>query len=880
MENTNFEYIPNTGSWPLKAKKDSITFTFSGDFSSVRVAIETAAKATNALVDTVLYIVAGVGLAAFIFGAVTVGARDYDLLFFIHAHWFNIFVWAGVIGALYLWSRRVQQAAEYEVTRVLSWDNMSAWTTSGGEVNIYKLFTRGAHDVWNTLPMALSRYGKGSFKTPTSVHVFLALLQHESIKLVFYRFGVGPEDLTDLLVGMLDKLNADREEQYVAKLPFVALAEALKLHNRSVDPLMLFCALVTILPDEHPIQKLFFDLDLSYDKLEVIAAWIFNVDLLVEQDKIFRKLARHKSDKGLNKGLTAVPTPYLDQFSVDLTIAAKYHRLPLTRGRDADTDKIVELLSSSSKSVLLKGALGTGRSTVLADLAYRMAAEQVPSSIQDKRLIRLELAGILGSKASPEQAIVNIFNEAEHSGNIVFALDDIQQLAKATGSEGLSVLEVLVNRLENSSIQVVATTTPESYQNTLRNTANFDERFVTYELQDLNEQAIMLASCLRASQLESSTGAFFQYQAVKEAVKLTDEYFKDAGQPQKAISVLVEAANKVKALPKGAGKLITTEIIQGVVAEKTHVPTSTFTQGEADKLLHLEDEIGKRVIGQREAVVAVSEGMRRARSGLSSGQRPLASFLFVGPTGVGKTELAKTLSAVYFGDERYMLRLDMSEYRGDDGMRKLVGIPGQEVVTPFVTHLKTYPFCLFLLDELEKASPDVLNMFLAVLEDGRITTASGQTLDLTHTIIIATSNAGTPEIQAGIRDGRAIDSIKSELLEKILINYYRPEFLNRFDGVILFKPLVPDEVVQITRIQLSAVTKNLLEKKIKLGFSDVAVQKVATEAFDPLLGGRPIRRYIQDHVESVIAKLLLSKQLERGGDVTIDVNETGEFVSK
>jgi ATP-dependent Clp protease ATP-binding subunit ClpC len=509
-----------------------------------------------------------------------------------------------------------------------------------------------------------------------------------------------------------------------------------------------------------------------------------------------------------------------------------------------------------------------------------MASEQVPDGIQDKRLIRLELAGILGSQASPEQALVNIFREAAHSGNIIFALDDVQQLAKATGSEGLSVLEVLVNLLENSPILVIATTTPEDYQTTLRNSANFDERFVTYELQDLNEQGVMLASCMRASQLEGGTGAFFQYQAVQEAVNLTNEYFKDTGQPQKAISVLQEAANRVKSLPKGPQKLITPKVIQEVVAEKTHVPTSTFTQGEADKLLHLEEEIGRRVIGQKEAVVAVSEGMRRARSGLSSGQRPMASFLFVGPTGVGKTELAKTLAQVYFGDERYMLRLDMSEYRGDDGMRKLVGAPGQQVSTPFVTHLKTYPFCLFLLDELEKASPDVLNLFLAVLEDGRITTASGQTLDLTHTIIIATSNAGTPEIQAGIKEGRAMDSIKSELLEKILVNYYRPEFLNRFDAVILFKPLVPDEVVEITRLQLAAVTKNLLQKKIKLGFSEAALHKVATEAFDPLLGGRPIRRYIQDHVESVIAKLLLSKQLERGGDVTIDLNEAGEFISK
>lgn len=869
----DFEYSPASGNWPVEAHKENVTFSFSGSFSMARIAAEKAGDAANGLVDMVLYIVCGVGFAAFVFGAVTIGMEEYDLLFFIHAHWFNIFVWTGFLGALYVWARRIKAAAEYEVTRVLSWANVGKWASSGRPVDVYRLFTRGARQVWNSVPGIAG-------DTPTTVHIFLALLTHESIKLVFYRFGVGPERLVEQLKEMVPSLDVAKEAEYVARVPFVALSESLKLRNRSVDPLMLLCALATELPDEHPVQKLFFNMDLSYDKLEVIAAWIFNIDLLYEEDKVFRKLARHKSDKGINKGLTAVPTPYLDQFSVDLTIAAKYHRLPLTRGRDADTDKIMDLMANNGKSILVKGAVGTGRSTVLADIAYRMASEQVPDILQDKRLIRLELAGMLGSNVSPEQALLNIFHEAEHSGNIIFALDDIQQLAKASGSEGLSVLEVLVNHLENSSIRVIATTTAEDYQTTLRNSANFDERFVTYELQDLNEQGVMLASCMRASQLEGQTGAFFEYQAVQEAVKLTDEYFKDVGQPQKAISVLQEAANKVKTAPKGPAKLITPQVIQEVVAEKTHVPTSAFTEGEAEKLLRLEDDIGKRVIGQIEAVTAVSEGMRRARSGLSSGQRPLASFLFVGPTGVGKTELAKTLAAVYFGDERYMLRLDMSEYRGDDGMRKLVGSPGQEVVTPFVTHLKTYPFCLFLLDELEKASPDVLNLFLAVLEDGRITTATGQTLDLTHTIIIATSNAGTPEIQAGIREGKTAETIKSELLEKILINYYRPEFLNRFDGVILFKPLVPDEVVQITRIQLGAVTKQLLQKKIKLGFSEAAINKVASEAFDPLLGGRPIRRYIQDHVESVIAKLLLSKQLERGGDVIIDLNAAGEFVSK
>lgn len=877
-EEVDLSYSQDTGPWPLQARRGELGLRFSGDFNHARILQEKAVEASAKMFDMIAVGIVVLGLLGFLYGAYSIGLSDFDLVFFFRPAWENLLLWVGVLSALYLWSRRIQEASEYEVTRILSASNLKQWEGTGQGLDVYSLFTRGSRQVWNGVVEILST-NKAS--DPTSIELLLSLLGHKSIQMVFYRFGVSPENAKQLFSAIpRESLNAELESEYVSKLPFVAFDEALRLRNRSVDPLMLFCGLVKMLPDDHPVQKYFFDLDLSYDKLEVIASWVFNLDLMIEEDKLFRKLASHKSDRGINKGLTSVPTPYLDQFSVDLTIQAKYHKLPMTLGREEDTDKVLELLSSSGKSVLVMGSVGTGRSTVLAEMAYRMASEQVPAVVQDKRLIRLELAGILGSKASPEQALVNIFNEAGHSGNIIFAVEDVQQLNKAVGGEGLSVLELLLNLMENSRIPLVATTTPESYQTQLRTTATFDERFVTYELQDLDERKIMLASSIQASMLEVQTGAFFQYQAVKEAVRLSEDFFHDVGQPQKTIMLLKEAAQKVKSLPSGPQKLISPEDIQKIVAEKTHVPTSTFTQEEAQKLLNLEEEIGKRVIGQHEAVKAVAEGMRRARSGLSSGQRPLASFLFVGPTGVGKTELAKTLAGVYFGDERYLLRLDMSEYRGDDGMRKLVGIPGQTSATPFVTHLKTYPFSLFLLDELEKASPDILNLFLAVLEDGRITTATGQTLDLTHTIIISTSNAGTPEIQAGITEGRSLDSIRAELMEKILINYYRPEFLNRFDGVILFEPLKPEEIEKITALQLQGVARKLEDKKIKIIFTEATIKKVAHDAFDPLLGGRPIRRYIQDHVESVIAKLLLSKSLDRGGQVTIDVGESGEFISK
>lgn len=872
-EQLNFSSVP--GPWPLAAHKAAAMFVFTGSFDRGRIEREAAARLFNRLLTWGLVVIAGIGGVAFVWSAWHLGYDELDGWFLFRHHWYNVFFWIGSLAGLYVWADRLHAAAEYEVTRVLSPVVVVAWAKRKSPIDVYHLFTAGSRTVWNgTLKIARDS-GAGA---PSTYHIFMSLLEHESIKLVFVRFGINPGRFKTDLDGFLKQSPDAAEQELVAKLPFVALDEALKLRNRSVDPLMLLCGLATVLPPEHPIAKLFFNIELSYDKLEIIAAWIFNMDLLAADDKLFRKLARHKSDSGINRGLTAVPTPYLDQFSQDLTIAAKYHHLPLARGRDDEVDKIITLFGQG-KSVLVKGAVGTGRSTIVNHLAFRMASEQVPVFLQDKRLIRLEIAAILGSKVPAEQALLNVFREAEHSGNIVFAIENVDQMAKATGAEGLSLLEVLASHLQNSSALVIATTTPEAYQSALRSVANFDERFATYELTDLSPEAIMLASCVRASIFEGSTGAFFQYQAIEEAVKLTDQYFKDKGQPEKAIEVLKEAAQSVKNL-SGKDKLVTPKVIQTILAEKTHVPTSAFTQSEADKLLHLEDEISKYLVGQKEAVVAVAEALRRARSGLTSSTRPLGSFLFIGPTGVGKTELAKTLAKVYFGDDRYFLRLDMSEYQGSDGLRKLIGSAEGTDSTPFITHLKTYPFCLFLLDEMEKASPDILNLFLQVLDDARITTGGGKTLDLTHTVIIATSNAGTPEIQAGITAGKSLDDIKAELLSTILIHYYRPEFLNRFDGVILFRPLEHSEVESITRLQLQAVSAQLLAKGIKLQFSDAVVTEIATKAFDPLLGGRPIRRFIQDHVESVLAKLMLSKQLERGAENTLDINEAGEYVVK
>lgn len=870
-------YEKSNDSWPLRAKDGAATFKFSGTLDSARIALEKARAGTSSLVNTVMLTIGAIGGLAFIYSAYN-GYQNDEYLFFLQHSFVNLIFYISLLADMYYWAKRTKEALDHETGHILSIAKAAEWQKEAKEVNIYQFFAKETREVWNATLSVSRAHGASN---PNTSHLFLALLGSDVIRMLFIRFGINPDSLKEPLEQFIvSSRESDTSDELLLRIPYIALQESLKLHNKAIDPLMILCALVSELPESHVISKIFFTKDLTKEKIEIISSWIFNLQLMREEDIVFRKLARYKHDNGVNAGLTSVPTPYLDQFSQDLTIAAKYHRLPIALGRETDLEQILRLFSDGGKDLLIEGEPGTGRTTVVNELAFRMASEQVPQFLQDKRLVKLEIAGIVGSKINPEQVLLNIFKEAEGSGNLVLVFEDVHIMAKATGTEGLSLMGVLVNHLENSPIPVIATTTPEDYQKSLRNVANFDQEFATYELKDLSSQAVMLACCTRASFIEGQTGAFFQYQAIEEAVRLSDQYFKDLGQPQKAIEIIKEAGQVVKSLPVGKDKLITPEIIQKIVGEKTHVPQGTFTENEAEKLLNLEAEMGKRVIGQKEAVTAVAEGLRRARSGLSSGMRPLASFLFIGPTGVGKTELAKTLSKVYFGDERYLLRLDMSEYQGSDGMRKLLGSAEGNDSTPFITHLKTYPFCLFLLDELEKASGDVLNLFLQVLEDGRITTGGGQTLDLTHTIIIATSNAGTPEILVGLKDGQTLAQIKEQLFSKILVNYFRPEFMNRFDAMVVFTPLVIEEVRQISKLQLNGLAKQLFEKGIKITFTDAVVNTVAEKGFDPLLGGRPIRRYIQDHVEGIIAKLMLEKKLIKGATVTLDLDEAGNYIAK
>jgi ATP-dependent Clp protease ATP-binding subunit ClpC len=388
-------------------------------------------------------------------------------------------------------------------------------------------------------------------------------------------------------------------------------------------------------------------------------------------------------------------------------------------------------------------------------------------------------------------------------------------------------------------------------------------------------QAIQMAES-RIGMMEGKYGVYFSYSSIEQAVKLSSRYIHDKYLPAKAIDILEATAVKVsrRSANDPDKSLCTEEDVAEVVGEMTHIPMKKITASEGKDLLNLEEKIHERMIDQKEAVDAVAASLRRARTELREGKRPIANFLFLGPTGVGKTELAKTVADIYFGDKKYLVRIDMSEYQLADSVKKMIG--DVDGTRGYLTEaVRKQPFSLILLDEFEKAHPEILNLFLSCFDDGRMTDGQGRTIDFTNSIIIATSNAGSVFIQEEVVVGTDIEKIKEELINKHLNKIMRPELINRFDGVVVFKPLSENDIVNITKLMLKDTEKMLLGKGINMRTEEEGVAKLAKAGYDPKFGARPLRRLLQDKIENEIANKILAGELVRRD--TVVINSEGQI---
>ena len=652
----------------------------------------------------------------------------------------------------------------------------------------------------------------------------------------------------------------------------------------------------------------------------------------------------HTAESGKGGG-TGAATPTLDKFGKDFTQAARDGELDPVVGRNTEIERIVQILSRRTKNnPVLVGDPGVGKSAVVEGLASRIVSGNIPETLKNKRLVSLDLAGMLAGakyRGEFEERIKNVLDEVKKAGNVILFIDELHTIVGAGASEGaIDAANILKPMLARGEMQVIGATTLNEYRKYIEKDAALERRFQPVTIgEPTPEEAEQILLGLR-DRYEAHHKVRITNEAIKAAVALSDRYISDRFLPDKAIDLMDEAASRVRirsfiappdvkkledklasiakekeeavknqqferaaALrdeePKlraeidklrtewesskqaSAESVVTADDIAHVVSSWTNIPVEKMTEDESERLLHLEEILHRRVIGQDAAVNAVAAAIRRARAGLKDPRRPVGSYLFLGPTGVGKTELSKALAEAMFGDEDAIIRLDMSEYMEPHSVSKLIGSPpgyvGYDEGGQLTEKIRRKPYSVVLFDEIEKAHPDVFNALLQVLDDGRLTDSQGRTVDFRNTIIIMTSNVGARTAQSA-RVGFTNDADKSEGFAKAKENMlsalkktFRPEFLNRIDEIIVFEPLNEEDTKKIVSLMMGSVEKRLEERGIRLTMTDEALSLLAKEGFDPEYGARPLRRAIQQKVEDSLSEEILKKAISLGDDVVGDV---------
>ncbi|MBI4098121.1 MAG: ATP-dependent Clp protease ATP-binding subunit [Candidatus Levybacteria bacterium] len=643
-----------------------------------------------------------------------------------------------------------------------------------------------------------------------------------------------------------------------------ALEIAKKVNGKYLTTADLFSAYLLLTENE---TKLLFTNKLKEEDILSINKW---ARIIFEEEEIRETKARFVGI-GFGETLAWGWTPETKNYTKDLTFSS-IKRKAFVEGRETEYQVLIEAMQKEAdNNVLLVGEIGTGKSNLVENFIFDSYEANLSKTLNHRRFLELMIGPFVAGATNREDLetrLQAIIEEVKHSGNVVLYIPEFQNLM-GSSAFGIDLSGAILPYLKDGKMPIIATMTEPEYKRFFENNA-LRQVFEVIKLEEPSPEVALNMLFQKTEEIEKQNKVKLSYKALVAAVKYADKYDVNGVLPGSAVELLSEAANSVY-LNKSRDKIVLEDDVLGKVEQKSHIPIGAPKSDEKKLLLNLESEMHKFIIGQNEAVASIAEAMRRIRAGLSR-EKPI-SFLFLGPTGVGKTETAKTLARIYFGGEAHIIRVDMSEYGNPDSVDRML----ESDSGSFLDAVATHPFSLVLLDEFEKANEKILNLFLQVFDDGRMTDSSGRTVSFSNSIIIATSNAGSELIRESLVNNTNITS--NELLDYLQRNgLFTPELLNRFDDIVVFQPLSSSEVSQIAQLLLAEVTSKMSAQDIAIEFDPSTVNKVVSGGFNEQFGARPLRRFIQDNIEDALAKKILSGELARGDKVLVSIDPASNLV--
>lgn len=713
----------------------------------------------------------------------------------------------------------------------------------------------------------------------------LAFSRYAPAQHLFLRLGIDPRTIEDTLIQtsadfkkrLLSAVSAPwRQETKLSGKLEKLLVDAATLRNEHKDERLTLADFMAALFDAHqPFQQLVVNLQLDKTDLITLAQWEEHNKDAWERKRRWWTLENLMDSSPIGTEWVYGYPSLLARFSHDLTLPFRERVADMKLvGRKQVMERMDQILMRGDKqNTLLVGESGVGKRAIVLKIAQNISEGKAPKELNYKRILELNVNAIVSSssdRAQVQQALSGVLNEAQKVGNVILFIDSIHNfIGEQEGLGRTDISEILLPYIQSANMQLIATTTPGKFHQNISPRTDLLALLEKVDIEEPGREEVLRILEDEVLKIESKDRLFFMYAALKTIYEDADSYIQSVPFPEKALSLLNEVVSYVKSQGKN---IIEVKDVHAIVTRKTAIPLGTIGAEEKDRLIKLESEMHKDIVGQEYAVKTIVKTMQRLRAGLTREEKPAGVFLFVGPTGVGKTLTSKVLAKIYFGDSEKMIRFDMSEFQTLESVERMLGSLRQEYAGQLITAVRDNPFSVILLDEFEKAHKDLLNVFLRIFDEGKMTDVFGRKVNFQHNIIIATSNAGAQEIRQMVQRGESLEEGKQKLLDLFIDNgYFKPELLNRFDEIVIYHPLSAQQIKQVAELMVGGLVERLKKKGYYYRPTPEIIDYIAKVGFDPQFGARPMARAIQDKLESHIARLILEDKIKKGIEFTISV---------